>query len=355
MASARRALLAADGGPGVGLGHLQRTLALAAALGAERWTVAVAGPPAGPLRERVEAAGQAVVTFAGWPAWDAAAVERLDATAYGEGVDLLVVDTYRLPPDRLERLHRRPYRLAVIDDLGGTALACDIVVNGSPAATTLPYPVGGPRLLLGPTYALLGPRFWERPPRAPAGAVRRMLVSLGGGAPAELVASLVGALVGLGGDAALDVVVGPFADAAPAEAVAAGARCPVHVHAEVSGLRDLALAADLAVSAAGHTLLELAWAGCPTVALALAANQEPGLATLSAQGVVRTAGRAADPGLLARVQAEVAQIRDNVGARQAMAVAGGRLVDGRGAVRVARALGEDRPAARTIPAGEETA
>lgn len=305
MSSGRRALLAADGGPGIGLGHVQRTLALAE--------------------------------------WGADGVERLHACARVHEGDLLVIDTYRLPPTGQAALHVGPFTLAVIDDLGGSAFACDVIINGGAPGATLSYPPAGPRLLLGPEYALLGPAFWERPARAAAGEVARILVTAGGSPSGPFVAGRVQLLVRLPSDVSLDVVVGPFGDVTDVRAAAAGARGQVRVHTEVPTLRDLALRADLAVSAAGHTLLELAWAGCPVVDFALVANQEPRLAAMTASGIVRSVGRREDAGLL------------NPRDRATMATAGRRLVDGRGALRVARVLGALGRLATTSHTDGETA
>jgi spore coat polysaccharide biosynthesis predicted glycosyltransferase SpsG len=332
-----RARLAADAGAGIGLGHLRRTLALAAALARHGYQTDVLTPPSGPLRERVERAGLMSSVFDGWPAWDVATMRTVAAAARVDEVDFVVIDTYQLSPSALAALRRQTFGLVMIDDLARGPFDCDIIVNGGPAATALPYPPG-PRRLLGPDYALLGPEFWERGRRECHGGVSRVLVTVGASAAAGVVARLVPALQALALGTAIDVVVGPFTDPVAVARELQPAGRDVRIHQDVSSLRDLALATDLAISAAGHTVLELAWAGCPTIAFAIADNQEPALTALHQAGVVQATGRADARDFVAGVRSAMERLCGDAPLRGRMTAAGQRLVDGRGALRVAEAL-----------------
>jgi spore coat polysaccharide biosynthesis predicted glycosyltransferase SpsG/RimJ/RimL family protein N-acetyltransferase len=333
-----RVLVAADGGPGIGLGHVTRSLALAAAL--ERtgvWT-GVLAPGRGPLRAPAEEAGLATVTTAEWPRWDEAGVVRLLELAGAHRADGIVVDSYRIGPAGLERLRRAPLRVVAIDDLALEAFPCHVVVNGGAAAPSLPYRSahGDTRFLLGPEYALLRPVFWERGERKLRERPEHVLLSTGGTDPGGLAGRLLTALDRLTDDFSIDVVVGPFADAAAIQAEASRCRRAVRLHRDPSPacLRDLLLQADAAVSAAGQTLAELAWAGCPTVAFALVDNQSANLDAMAKVGAVRAVvTESADlPGWAA---AELGRLLVDPDRRAAANRAGRALVDGRGALRVA--------------------
>jgi spore coat polysaccharide biosynthesis predicted glycosyltransferase SpsG len=92
--------------------------------------------------------------------------------------------------------------------------------------------------------------------------------------------------------------------------------------------------ADLVLSAGGVTKYELALFGAPVIIVAIAENQELVGERFAAAGGGRYLGPAAKlaPGELARAVRELAA---DGAARAAMSAAGRRLVDGRGAARIA--------------------
>ncbi len=336
---AERVLLAADGGPDIGLGHLGRALALAAALEAEGAWAAVAAPAAGPFRTRVEAAGRTAVTIDGWPAWDAPGLERLRAAAGATGAATLVIDSYRASDDALERLRATGLTLVAFDDLAATPSPCHVVVDPAPGAAERPHRSrhGDTRFLLGPAYAPLRPQFWTRPERRLRERVAAVVVTLGGGEVPGVLAPLLAALDAAPGDFVVDALVGPFADPAPAATAAGRCRRTVRVRHDPPDVCSLFLEADLAVTAAGLTLLELAWAGCPALATAVADNQRANLAGFAAGGAVRALPSPDAADFPARLAEALAALLGDAATRRAMSGAGQRLVDGRGARRVAAA------------------
>jgi UDP-2,4-diacetamido-2,4,6-trideoxy-beta-L-altropyranose hydrolase len=335
----QRVLLAADGGADIGLGHLGRTLALAGALEADGAWAGLVTPRSGPFRTRVESAHGCAVTIEDWPAWDASGIDRLVAAARETDAATLVVDSYRADDVALERLRAAGLTVVAFDDVGVAPSSCHLVVDPSPGAR-------GPRrsrhgdtlFLLGPSYATLRPEFWTRPGRTRRDHVAVILLTLGGGEVPGLAAPLLAALDAAPGDFVVDAVVGPFADPAPWVDIAARCRRIVRVHHDPPDLRGRMLEADLAVSAAGQTLFELAWAGCPAVAIAVADNQRANLAGFAARGTVRAVPEPDAPEFAPRLgEALAALIRDGA-ARRTMAEAGQRLVDGQGARRIAAAV-----------------
>jgi spore coat polysaccharide biosynthesis predicted glycosyltransferase SpsG len=104
-------------------------------------------------------------------------------------------------------------------------------------------------------------------------------------------------------------------------------------HRDPADLRALMLDADVAVTAAGQTMLQLAATGTPVVALALHDDQREQLATLEALGAVRAVGRA-DAGVASRLEAALADLR-HVDTRARLGRMARAVVDGGGAARVA--------------------
>ena len=166
------------GGPGVGLGHVRRCLALAAAWSREGARTVFATPIAdGHTADFVRRAGFETIAVP----WDVAPGE-LSAELLARGVAIAVVDSYAASSALLVGLGDVVEQVVVVDDLADRPLPADVVVNGGIAAAALPYDRSGDTLfLLGPRYALLDSRFAEIRAREPRPQVGRVLVALGGG------------------------------------------------------------------------------------------------------------------------------------------------------------------------------
>ena len=101
------------------------------------------------------------------------------------------------------------------------------------------------------------------------------------------------------------------------------------------------LQADLAVSAAGQTLYELAHVGCPVVAVRMAENQEGQMRAFAAAGTLLPGGSVEKDADFSGVRATVGRLLADPAARAAMSAAGRRMVDGGGARRVAEAISQE--------------
>ncbi len=334
LTPALRVLLRPDARAEAGLGHLARCTSLARAL-ARAGAVPVF---------RVEAGALPALRAAGWEAEEAVPAEgdALGVLEEAGAFAAVVVDSYVLHPGLVERLYASARRLVLVDDLAELYAPADLVVNGAAHAASLAYdPARVGALLAGTRYLLLRPDFAEAPaPRPVPPRPERVLVAMGGGDPLGRMAPVletVRAAVGEG--PVLDAVVGPFFGAEwGARADAAWDARGVRLHRGKADLRPLMLRADLAVTAAGLALYELAACGVPTVAFSIAPNQRPQLAALAGAGALVSAGDAGEPGFEARLRDAAASLAASAPAREAAAREAHRAVDGRGAERVAARL-----------------
>lgn len=320
-----------DGGAGAGLGHVSRCLSLAAAVrsgGGRPWFVTEADAVG-----RVRAAG-----FKGEVA-EPAPGDPLGLL--GARAEAVVVDSYRLTPPYLERLYAGTARLALVDDLGELYAPADLVVNGAAHAGTLGYDrTAAGVLLLGPRYMLLRPEYAGAPARSVPAHPRHVLVAMGGGDPLGIMERvLVEVRAALGPGPELHAIVGPyFGPEWAAEGTAARwAAEGVHLHRTPSDLRPHVARADLAVTAAGITLYELAACGVPTVAFSIAPNQRPQLEVLAGEGALASAGDASSPGFPRSLRAALRRLA-TADVRSALGRAAHAVVDGAGASRVAVCL-----------------
>ncbi|HXJ81457.1 MAG TPA: hypothetical protein VMS64_22600 [Candidatus Methylomirabilis sp.] len=333
--TARHIAFITEGGPIVGLGHLSRCAALcrAAAAGGTRVSVLVPEPsPARPLLRGIDVA----VLRSAWQ------TDRAEARALLARVapDVIVVDSYSASPDFLASL-RGIAPVAAVDDMADRLLPVDVIVNGGAGAETLPYDRRpDTTYLLGPRYALLDPVYAATPSRAVAKRTRRVLVCVGGGQQVDTALTALGAVDRALDGCVVDVVAGASGTMTwELDGAAREMRNLVVIHRDRFGLRDLMLRADLAVSGAGVTLLELAATATPMVAIALADNQRPNFEALTKAGVALGAGAAGDPDLGLAIEASVRRLAGDAASREEMGARGRALVDGQGASRVVRLIG----------------
>lgn len=184
----------------------------------------------------------------------------------------------------------------------------------------------GPRALAGPTYAPVSAGFAGRGGSC-RGEVRSVLLTLGGSALVRGLARPV-----------FEAVTEAFPDAQIT--VAAGLPVPdgdrVVRLDPLARLVDHVASVDLAITGAGMTTLELACAGVPFLALVLVDNQARMVAGLRRHGL----GRIADvrDGVDEQGLAETLRGLADADVRRELALTGTRLIDGRGAVRIAAGL-----------------
>jgi spore coat polysaccharide biosynthesis predicted glycosyltransferase SpsG len=324
--------LRADGGTTIGLGHARRCLALAQAcapwadcralVGEDEATVALVRGHGVPFA-RVEPSVDATL----------AEVRRLGAGA-------LVIDTPLLDPAAVAAALATGGEpagpvLLVVDDTATFPVPGDLVLNPAAGLTAPAHDRG--RYLLGPEFAPLVREFAEAPRRDWRDDVERVLVVLGGAAPAGVMGLLASVARRALPDAGLDVIVGPAADRATVHR-ALRQLDGVTVHEAPAKMRGLMLDADVAVTAGGVTLLELAATATPIVGVCRADNQRANLAGLERAQAMVFAGATEDRHLGDAVGDALGQLRFDVDRRRALGERARCLVDGRGAERVAAAI-----------------
>jgi UDP-2,4-diacetamido-2,4,6-trideoxy-beta-L-altropyranose hydrolase len=332
-----RVLVRVDGGAAVGLGHVTRCLALAERLQARGAVVTfVTRSNSEAVLARIRAGGcETTLVPDGLLREDDASflLERVRSLV----PRAVVTDSYEVTTGYQRVVRSSGVRLVVVDDLAREHFVADVVLNQNIGACAGQYSAEPyTRLLLGPRYALLRHEFWaSRPLARQDGAMRRVLITMGGSDPGNLTSRALVAVDAVPDDLVVDVVVGPaFTSHEELTNAVAGASHPVRVHRDPPNLAEIMAEATLAVSAAGSTCWELAFLGVPAALLVAADNQTRIAEGLAAAGFALSLGAAA-PFPTAALRDAVGGLLDDSTQRARMARAGRSLVDGRGTDRVA--------------------
>lgn len=318
--STPRIVFFADGGAGIGTGHIFRLYPVfcclrAMGVSAEMWV---------PLEEEslVQLGLKDVQQAPDDPKSIAVALSRPAPT-------VVVLDTYRHLEQLYELLDEQGCRLAVFDDHFSVDRQVALIVNSSPAVRAGDYASGlANKMLLGPAYASISSGFAEARTRYVVSKdISSILVALGGADVRGNLSALLGAIL-------------PLLQT-PMEICVLSARpismdLPAHIKLTWAWLDQDSLAQrmpdfDLAILAGGTMLWQTACVGLPTLSWPQTPWQERHATTWENEGAVIII-KELDvlPAALARLQSPRL--------RSQLSHAGRKLVDGLGASRIATYL-----------------
>ena len=250
--------------------------------------------------------------------------------------DIMVFDTYLRSPAVVSDLSSQAKVVVAFDDNFNPPSGARWIINTSLRVKAASYIRSRPEnLLLGPTYHPLQSEYWSsRPNRCAASSVRDVLITLGGGIHEATLFEIVEELGPILVSGRFHILVGPHAD--PGISALNGEH--VFVHRSPANVRDMLASADLAISGGGQTLFELAYLGVPTIAIQVARNQQENILGFSDEGAVVPAGDISQPGWKRLLRKAFRRVIEEQGKRVAMAEAGRKLIDGKGAIRLAKVL-----------------
>lgn len=290
---------------------------------------------------RVKQTGMAVETLHGTVSWGEEDLAQTLERANRHGCSTVIVDSDHVEFGYLEELRRSGFFVCAIKDSAPYAFPCHMVVNGNADAEGLGYQSISKDtvFLLGSKYSILRSEFWQLPSGAVSEHVASVLVTMGGADPFCLTARLLELLDALPGSFSVSTIIGPFfKNVEDIERAARSSRRKITLHRTPDSVCKLMLDADLAVSAGGQTLYELACAGCPTVAVRMAPNQDGQLGVFERVGFLKTAGPGDGDHIVERIEAMLTSLLFNPQSRTEMGLAGRGMVDGMGGLRVAKAI-----------------
>ena len=335
-------VIRADGNAGIGAGHLMRCLTIADAIRQESGReiiFACADEESALLAERHGYETWILGTDyrdmeSEIPRWE----ERFSSD--NPSKNILLVDSYFVTIPYLAHL-RRYGILVLLDDMAKQAYPVDAVVNYNVFAAQEKYDRlyrgTDTRCFVGGRFIPIRPVFWS------AGYVVRdkaedMLITTGGGDSQNIAAGILRAVYRTG--MRYHIVTGRynphFAELKEMESTFPG----VHVRHDVADMAGLMGQCDLAVTAGGTTVYELAALGVPFICFSYAENQEALTEYIDRQGIAGYGGAYhKEPGrTLENIAAQAALLAGDCELRRSYRIREKSMVDGLGARRLANIL-----------------
>ncbi|MFA5260472.1 MAG: UDP-2,4-diacetamido-2,4,6-trideoxy-beta-L-altropyranose hydrolase [Candidatus Omnitrophota bacterium] len=254
------------------------------------------------------------------------------------GPDVVVIDSY-WAPEPVYRAVSETVRAAVyLDDYKRLSYPPGFVVNGTAHAEQFLYPSReGTAYLLGEHYVPLRSAFWDVSPVSVRETVANVLLTMGGSDMKQGTPLCYQAIKAEYPAVKKTVILGHGCLPGSALKEQADKQTEFVSALDARQMKARILEADLAVSAGGQTLYELARCGVPTLAVCVADNQSANVRGLSRKGVIEYCGRMDDPDVFTNLRAGLRKFSDK-GLRQGLSEAGKSCVDGQGAIRIVDAV-----------------
>lgn len=259
-----------------------------------------------------------------------------------ERPDWVFLDGYHFDAGYQKAIKGDGYKLMVIDDyVRIDYYHADIILNQNYGAEDLLYSAGQhATVLLGTKYVMLRKEFlkYRGFERNIPGVAGKLLISMGGADPDNNTLKVLKAVNLIEPSLTVRVVVGaanPHYETLVKEV--SGSRQKVEILKGVEDMAPLMAWADIAVSAGGSTVWELAFMGLPSLLCVVADNQENAVRCLARDAVFMSLGRSSE--LAAATLAEaVHRLLNDQEMRSAMSDKCRAVVDGKGIARIFDAL-----------------
>ena len=312
-------LMLTEAGSDVGYGHLSRCLAVAQNL--PHVSELLVHPDPGFSQENVR-------VFP-WRSDISGVINYLD----GRSVDTLLIDSYLADISVYEAFKDAVGYVVVFDDFDRITYPVDLVIN--PSILGPQYLARVSEVVSGSDWVILRREILEHEKKRRHSDLEHVVLSFGGADKASLFERLLPVMLGLG--FGVSVIAGCDAKAREFEARFVDPRLHVYGRLEAENLADLFVSADLAISAGGQTLNELAYLGVPFLAIESGVDQFWNISAYVNHNVTPEHLKADDPRLEQKLLDTLASLKDST-VRSAMAERGIGLIDGGGAARIAEIL-----------------
>jgi len=325
----------ADGNEKIGTGHIMRCLSIGEAVRKKGGEPVFFSIDAEAL---IRQAGFKCIPLQG--VYDDLNEEDLSSLLHASGIATLLVDSYFADAIYFKKLHGH-VKTAVIFDMGDGKLPVDLLVNYNLDYASHEYS-GPEKLLLGCSYAPLRTEFQNMAFKRKFDAVKNIMITTGGTDKYNITVQAIRMIRAQRcfDKIALHVVVGALnifaGDVKRIKKETKG----LFVYENCRNMAELMEKCDVVVSAGGSTLYEICACGAPCIPFSMADNQDNVVDVMGEKGVMLPAGHyEQDPeGCMAAILENLKLLAKDAVLRKQLSQNAVRLVDGKGAGRIADAL-----------------
>jgi len=261
--------------------------------------------------------------------------KRKELLKLADSSDVIIMDSYLCDVSLFEDMSNLAKVVVYMDDNKRVSYPSGIVVNGGILAEELDYPKkDGIRYLLGNRFAVSRKIFWNTTEKDIRENIENIMITFGGDDIRNMTTKILRFLIDSYPDITKKVIIGKGFKKQGIERIEGLQRHNIELvyYPDSEKMKDMMIRADIAISAGGQTLYELARIGVPTVVVAIAENQLNNIDGWRKTNFIEYAGWHGDEDLFANIDSILK--RSDYKKREAISIAGQKVIDGQGSRRV---------------------
>jgi UDP-2,4-diacetamido-2,4,6-trideoxy-beta-L-altropyranose hydrolase len=290
MSPKTRIIFRADGNSRIGLGHVVRSLALAAMLRNEFECVFAIQEPDETLKAQILETCHGIITL---PVC-APSEDRFnyELSAYISAEEIVVLDGYNFNTTYQQSIRSREAQLICIDDIHAYHFVADVLLNQAGGVDATNYKVASyTKMLLGPKYALLRQPFLKASKQnrtIPKGKLK-LLLNMGGADPDNYTLKIAQEIAALENIATIEIVVGSAYKYLKELQIWLHAKTDINLHQNLNAeqMSQLMQKSAMAITSASGVAYEYAAVGGVLFILQTADNQASLYNFLTENGIAR--------------------------------------------------------------------
>lgn len=248
--------------------------------------------------------------------------------------DVVIIDSYLAKALLYKQISRLVKLVVYLDDNNRISYPPGVIINAAICAHKLKYPrTIGRTYLLGAKFVALRKAFWSVAPIHPNRQIRAIMIAFGGSDPRNMTPRVLRALTKEFPCLTKEVVVGQGVINLDEIKKNADRKAKLIYCSGDSKMIKAMRSCDIAVSAGGQTLYELARLGVPALTFVVAQNQMNNVLAWQDAGFTDTIGCWKDQDITLKLAKGIRHLeKENL--RKKRGAIGRRLIDGRGAMRI---------------------
>jgi UDP-2,4-diacetamido-2,4,6-trideoxy-beta-L-altropyranose hydrolase len=255
-----------------------------------------------------------------------------------KNADIVFIDSYLAGCDLYEKIANVVKTAVYIDDDIRINYPKGFVLNGAIHAEQMPYPkIKEVNYLLGARYAPLRKEFWDVPAKPIRDNLGTVMITFGGADIHNLTPKVLKWLTDACPEMFKKVIIAKsFQNTAEIERLK-DSNTELIYYPNAAEMKKVMLESDIAISAGGQTLYELARIGVPTIGICIAENQLHNIEGWRNSGFLKYVGWYSDENLEQRLKSSLRYLA-NKRIRMHTSEIGRKVIDGQGYKHIINAI-----------------
>ncbi len=252
--------------------------------------------------------------------------------------DIVIVDSYLADIDTFNEISNKVPLVAYVDDNNRLNYPKGIIINGTLDTSNMNYQKReNIKYLLGNEFIPLRKDFWNIPKIKINDSIENILITMGGNDLRNLTPKILDLLNNHLPEVNKKIIIADSFDNVAEIENLKNNHVDLIYSPDSSEIIEVMSSVDLAISASGQTLYELACLGIPTISIGIIDNQKNNIQNWKKQGFIEYAGCWNDGNLLENILNKIELLKDK-NIRYDKRLLGVQAVSGKGSIKIVKSI-----------------